>query len=1040
MTGRAPLVDATDIIRMVGSVPFSRAQALVRRGAVVRTEWADDRLTATLESDEIVTCSIELEGRRPAANSCSCPIGFDCEHVAAALLVSNAQAVTTATAPPREPAAAEDWRSALRALALQPEPSAGTPLGLLFELRQETRASRGTWSAPTARPATTITPGARYRLALRPVSRSATGNWVRGSLNWSTVGYHLNRLGLSPEQSAWFGQFAAIHRSSRNASALQESDWLALDDVGSPLLWPLLREAVDLGIGFVSGKRETSVTLAETATVGLDARSGRGGVELSPSLTIDGVSVDRQADATSVGLIGDHGLYTAALDPPRFVLAPLDRRLQPELRELLTGARTILVPQDEAEEFLTEVYPRIHGSVAISSPDASVDLPEIVPPSLLLTVEVGSNDTLDLRWEWEQGPIREVAEGQGPTGTLRGIDAAAFAVDELPRIRARDDVRVEIVGELPPYRELLEPPTLTVTTVPTDNRDWFDLGVLVHVSGREVPFSHIFTALARNRSKVLLPDKSYLSLDQPVFDSLKRLLDEAAELGEWEPEPRISRHQAALWWEFEELADETVQATAWREAVAALRADGGTDAAPLPAGLRADLRPYQRDGFSWLATLWQHRLGGILADDMGLGKTLETIALLLHAVESGVDAPFVVVAPTSVVPNWGAELARFAPSLRVHTVSGSRDPIPADVDVVLTSYALFRLGASRYAARTWSGLVLDEAQFVKNPQSKAHQAAADLDVPFVLALTGTPMENSLWDLWSILRLTSRGLFASRSRFAEYYLKPIEAGSSARLDQLRSRIRPFLLRRTKALVAPELPDKQEQVLSVDLAPRHRALYDRFLQKERRKLLGLIEDLDRNRFIVFRSLTLLRMLALDASLIDPAYADIPSSKLEALLEQLVDVVAEGHRALVFSQFTSYLAIVSARLEAAGIPFEYLDGSTRDRARVIDAFRSGDAPVFLISLKAGGFGLTLTEADYVFLLDPWWNPAAENQAIDRAHRIGQTQPVFVYRLLAADTIEDKVMALRNEKARLFDAVMDEDAAFASALTADDIRALLT
>jgi len=250
----------------------------------------------------------------------------------------------------------------------------------------------------------------------------------------------------------------------------------------------------------------------------------------------------------------------------------------------------------------------------------------------------------------------------------------------------------------------------------------------------------------------------------------------------------------------------------------------------------------------------------------------------------------------------------------------------------------------------------------------------------------------------------------------------------------------MLRRTKEVVAADLPEKQEQVLRVDLAPAHRELYDTFLQREREKLLGLLADLDRNRFIVFRSLTLLRMLSLDASLVDEAYSHIPSSKLDLLVEELADVAEGGHRALVFSQFTSYLQKVAARLDERGIPHEYLDGSTLRRGEVVDRFRQGTAPAFLISLKAGGFGLNLTEADYVFLLDPWWNPAAENQAIDRTHRIGQDKRVNVYRMIANDTIEEKVMALQQSKIALFDAVMDDDAsAFGTTLTAADIRGLL-
>ena len=263
---------------------------------------------------------------------------------------------------------------------------------------------------------------------------------------------------------------------------------------------------------------------------------------------------------------------------------------------------------------------------------------------------------------------------------------------------------------------------------------------------------------------------------------------------------------------------------------------------------------------------------------------------------------------------------------------------------------------------------------------------------------------------------------------------------SRIDLLRRRIRPFLIRRTKDLVARDLPPRQEQVLRVELGPTHRHRYETVLQRERQKILGLLPDLDRQRFIVFRSLTMLRMLSLAPGLIDPDDAEIASRKLEELVERLLELRAEGHRALVFSQFTSFLGLAAERLRRAGLHISYLDGSTRDRERVVAEFRDGEQDAFLLSLKAGGTGLTLTEADYVFLLDPWWNPAAEAQAADRAHRIGQQNPVFVYRMIAEGTIEEKVLALQQRKARLFSAVLDDEDLFAQSLTADDIRELLS
>ncbi len=295
------------------------------------------------------------------------------------------------------------------------------------------------------------------------------------------------------------------------------------------------------------------------------------------------------------------------------------------------------------------------------------------------------------------------------------------------------------------------------------------------------------------------------------------------------------------------------------------------------------------------------------------------------------------------------------------------------------------------------------------------------------------------DLWSLLSIVAPGLFPSPQRFTESYRKPIEKGTDPELlARLRRRIRPLMLRRTKEQVATELPPKQEQVLEVTLQPRHQKIYETHLQRERQKVLGLIGEMDRNRFAIFRSLTLLRQLSLAPGLIDEKYADVRSSKVDALVEQLDEVVREGHRALVFSQFTGFLTLVRDRLDAEGVDYCYLDGRTRNRAAQIDRFKGGTAPVFLISLKAGGFGLNLTEADYCFVLDPWWNPAVEAQAVDRAHRIGQDKTVMVYRLVAAGTIEEKVMELKARKQDLFDKVMDDDALLSAPLTADDVKGL--
>ncbi|WP_346926296.1 DEAD/DEAH box helicase [uncultured Arthrobacter sp.] len=661
---------------------------------------------------------------------------------------------------------------------------------------------------------------------------------------------------------------------------------------------------------------------------------------------------------------------------------------------------------------------------------------------------------------------------------LSGLDTLAFTEELLPRLREVPGVSVDTAGEIADYREAEEAPVVSISTKATEQRDWFDLGIQISLEGQPVSFAAVFSALAAGQTKMLLPSGAYFSLDLPELHQLRALIEEARELQDNKDAPlQISRFQAGLWDELAQLGIVDQQAAAWREAVGGLL-EGGVRGLPLPATLNAELRPYQLEGFNWLSFLYRHGLGGVLADDMGLGKTVQALALICAAKDTAVGpeaasdggaaapdagpgaapgapggaapgaAPFLVVAPTSVVGNWEAETARFAPGLTVRAIgetfakSGSNPAeAMAGADIVITSYALFRIDYEAYASKEWAGLVLDEAQFVKNHQSKAYQCARKLPAVFKLAITGTPLENNLMEFWALTSIVAPGLFSSPKRFAEYYQKPVEKnGDKAQLDKLRRRVRPLMMRRTKEQVIHDLPPKQEQILEVVLNPRHQKVYQTHLQRERQKILGLIDDVNKNRFTIFQSLTLLRQLSLDPSLIDPSLSGVRSSKLDVLFEQLEDLVAEGHRALIFSQFTGFLGKVRERLIEENIEFCYLDGGTRNRTDVVNEFKNGAAPVFLISLKAGGFGLNLTEADYVFLLDPWWNPASEAQAVDRTHRIGQARNVMVYRLVAKDTIEEKVMALKARKSQLFADVMSGDALSGGALTAEDLAGLFT
>jgi superfamily II DNA or RNA helicase len=630
---------------------------------------------------------------------------------------------------------------------------------------------------------------------------------------------------------------------------------------------------------------------------------------------------------------------------------------------------------------------------------------------------------------------------------LVGMATADFTRRALPVLRSMD-LDVEVIGSPLHYREPDSEPVVQIGVADSTDRDWFSLAVTVTVDGIEVPLALLFTALATG-APLLLDNGICLDVDRPEFHQLRQLIEQARELADPRTgELRINPLHAGLWEELVALGVVNEQSQRWRSSV-----DGLLDLAELPtpappSGFRADLRAYQLTGFHWLTFLWQQRLGGILADDMGLGKTVQALAAVQHMVDAGERRPVLVVAPTSVVGNWAAEAARFAPELPVAVVTETmkRRAIPltelADgAAIVVTSYALLRLEYDGYAGIDWAAAFLDEAQAVKNHQAKTYQCARRLPADFKLATTGTPLENNLMELWALLSIVAPGLFPDPKKFTEHYRQPIERGTDPHaLEVLRRRIRPLMLRRSKELVATELPPKQEQVLSVELYPRHRRIYQTQLARIRQQVLGLLNDVQRNRFEILQALTKLRQLALSASLVDPADAGVPSAKIDTLVEQLTELASEGHRALVFSQFTRFLGQVRDRLDAEGIDHVYLDGRTKNRQASVAEFTDGTAPVFLISLKAGGFGLNLTEADYCFVLDPWWNPAAEAQAVDRTHRIGQTKPVMVYRLISADTIEEKVLALQQAKRDLFARVVEDGGLLGTTLTVEDLRGLLS
>jgi superfamily II DNA or RNA helicase len=616
-------------------------------------------------------------------------------------------------------------------------------------------------------------------------------------------------------------------------------------------------------------------------------------------------------------------------------------------------------------------------------------------------------------------PFLADTDSDQATWLLDEPEAALAAVEQLPRLPA---VAALDWPRGKPVRVLTPPAALQVSV--GSGADWFAVdGELRIDETRVLGLQRLMQLAAESRQGrfVALGEGEYLALT----DRLRQQLADLHALAQAGKDGLRLPASAAAW-----LTDTLDGATLggdgeWRSRLA--RLDEAAALQPeVPAALQAQLRQYQADGFAWMARLAHAGLGACLADDMGLGKTVQTLALLLHRAELG---PALVIAPTSVCGNWAAEATRFAPSLRVLNYGDAdRQSLLASAssgDLVVASYSLVQIDAEAFAAREWATLVLDEAQALKNAATKRVKAIATLQAGFRLALTGTPVENRLADLWSIMNLLNPGLLGSSQQFNDRFASAIERQRDEVVrGRLRRLVAPFLLRRTKAQVLPDLPPRTEIIHRIEPGPEERA----FLEAARRSAIERVSELagdvgeGQAAFHVLAELTRLRRAACDPRLVAPELGLVGAKAQE--FEQLAqELVAGRHKALVFSQFTDFLKLLGERLDAAGIGYQYLDGSTpaAERTRRVAAFQRGEGDLFLISLKAGGFGLNLTAADYVLIVDPWWNPAAEDQAMGRAHRIGQLRPVTVYRLVTAGSIEERIVELHRDKRTLAEGILE-------------------
>ena len=657
-------------------------------------------------------------------------------------------------------------------------------------------------------------------------------------------------------------------------------------------------------------------------------------------------------------------------------------------------------------------------------------------------------------------------------GTLTVADATvedsaysgwtAFLETTVPILRS-EGWKIDIAAD---FRFDLTPISEWYADVDESSNQWFDLEIGIEVEGARVSLIPILVRLIQasptewrpaaleamaDESKIIVPLGDGRRAALPLA-RLKPLLATLFELYLREPtggRVRLSPLDAARLAEMDRALDlRWLGGERMRQLGARLARFDGIAAVPAPADFHATLRPYQLEGLAWLQFLREYELSGVLADDMGLGKTVQTLAHLATEKAAGrLDRPALVVAPTSMMGVWQSEASRFAPGLKVMVSHGllrhEREETFANFDLVLTTYALLARDEEKLLAQQWHLAILDEAQNIKNPKTRAAVVACQLQARHRLCLTGTPMENHLGELWSLFRFLMPGLLGDEKTFKRDYRVPIEReGDLARQKFLARRLHPFLLRRTKDLVAHELPAKtlvtrviEFESAQADLYETVRAAMDKRVREE-----IAAKGIAKSHIVVLDALLKLRQICCDPRLLKTGLkGKAPSSaKLVTLMEMLEELLAEGRSILLFSQFTSMLALIESELETRGLTYAKLTGTTRDRKKPIAQFQSGEVKLFLISLKAGGTGLTLTAADTVIHYDPWWNPAVENQATDRAHRIGQVKPVFVYKLIAKGTLEERIVELQMKKGALAAGILDGDMSASSALDAKDLQAL--
>ena len=769
---------------------------------------------------------------------------------------------------------------------------------------------------------------------------------------------------------------------------------------------------------------------------------------------------------------------------------PVYSSVDPTLAQELTNT-PLVVPQDELSEFLDRVWSRLPSSALYGQDEFLAHMePNFVPatynPKLFLDEE-GSLLTLHIHNIYETihgeyllpGPNPDFQTGsylyegktflirrqQDAESTLTNLlleikfqprnaqtwflepeEAINFLLDVYPTLV--ENYRIYGESALTRYKVRLSKPVISAEVSSDEKEKWFSLDIDVDYDGQSVPLEKIWKAWTQGKRFVQLTDGSYASLPETWLEKLSHKLTALGLDSDKPPKTKFSQFEAPVLDSILDDLPEAVTDDFWNNLREKIHSFKEIAPIPAPEGLNATLRGYQMQGLAYLNFLREYHFGGILADEMGLGKTVQTLSFIQHMYLKGFKGPNLIVVPTSVLPNWEREAKKFVPGLSLLTIYGTnRESLFRDIatsNIVLTTYALLRRDLDELEKQEFNTIILDEAQNIKNPNTITARSVRKIKAEMRLCLSGTPIENNLFELWSLFEFLMPGFLGAQHAFKKGVVKPIKDGDDETLSFLRTRVRPFILRRTKSEVAKDLPPKIENTYFCGLVDEQAELYAMLAKKLRGQILETVEKngIAKSQMSILDALLKLRQICCHPRLLKmdlPEFStNLPSGKFDAFKDMVTDIVEEGHRVLVFSQFVQMLHIIRSWLQITGMPFCYLDGTSKDRFDQVDRFNnSTDIPIFLISLRAGGTGLNLTSADYVIHYDPWWNPAVENQATDRTHRIGQTRQVFSYKLICQNTVEEKILSLQAAKKGIADSVIPGAEAWKS-ISREDLEML--